>query len=153
MSYNNSILVGEVGISEASGYVMIGSSLDMVGALGCRLASRVTERIFSRINFPSLIVQCTMTPPEVISRYSADSVLRPCTKCCMNIASGIDNSRPDMASCLYRDQVAPKANDITTEIDDLGKKEECKAELIIQNDPIAMTTTDMELVPLFSPSH
>jgi hypothetical protein len=73
----------------------------MVGALGCRLASRVIKTIFSRINFPSSIVQCTKTPPEVISRYSTDSVLRLFMKCCMNIASGIDNFGPDMARCLY----------------------------------------------------
>jgi hypothetical protein len=36
--------------------------------------------------------------PEVISRYSIDSVPNPCTKCCISIASGIDNSRPDKAS-------------------------------------------------------
>jgi hypothetical protein len=37
------------------------------------------------------------------------------------------------------------------DIDDLGKSEECKVELILQNYPTVMTTTDMELVPLFSP--
>jgi hypothetical protein len=39
------------------------------------------------------------------------------------------------------------------EADDLGKSEECKAELILQNDPTSMTTTDMELLPLFSSSY
>jgi hypothetical protein len=37
-----------------------------------------------------------------------------------------------------------EAQDLITEIDDLGKREECKAELILQNNPTAMTTTDME---------
>jgi hypothetical protein len=45
-----------------------------------------------------------------------------------------------------------EAQDLILEIDDLGKREECKAELILQNDPTAMTTTDMEFVPLFIPS-
>jgi hypothetical protein len=45
-----------------------------------------------------------------------------------------------------------EAQDLITEIDDLRKREECKVKLILQNDPTAMTTTDMELVPLFSPS-
>jgi hypothetical protein len=149
VSYSNSTLVGKVGISEASGYVMIDSSSDMVGCMGCRSASGVTQRIFSKINFPSSTVQCTKTPPMVISRYSADSVIRLCTKCWMNIASRIDNSGSDMASCLYRDQATPK---LIMEINDLQKWEECKAELILQNDQTAMTTTDIELVPLFSPS-
>jgi hypothetical protein len=101
VSCSNSTLTGEVGISEASEYVIIDSSSDMVGALGHRSASGVIEGIFSRINFPYLTVRCTKTPLEVISRYSTDSILRPCMKCCMNITSGIDNSEPDMASCLY----------------------------------------------------
>jgi hypothetical protein len=45
-----------------------------------------------------------------------------------------------------------EAQDLITEIDDLRKREECKVKLILQNDPTAMATTDMELVPLFSPS-
>jgi hypothetical protein len=35
-------------------------------------------------------------------------------------------------------------------IDDLERREECKAELMLENDPTAMTTTNMELAPLFS---
>jgi hypothetical protein len=36
--------------------------------------------------------------PEVISRNSVDSVPNPCIKCCIDIASRIDNSGPDKAS-------------------------------------------------------
>jgi hypothetical protein len=57
MSCSNSTLANEVGIFEALGYVMIDSSSDMVGALGCRSACRVTERIFPGINFP--LRQCS----------------------------------------------------------------------------------------------
>jgi hypothetical protein len=55
VSCSHLALVGEVGISEALGYVIISTSSDNSGAQGCRSSSRVTERIFSRINFPSVM--------------------------------------------------------------------------------------------------
>jgi hypothetical protein len=56
VSYSNSTLASEEGTSEASEYVMIGTSLDNLEALGCKSSSGVTERIFSRVNFPYSMV-------------------------------------------------------------------------------------------------
>jgi hypothetical protein len=88
--------------------VIIGSSSEISEALICRSSSGVIERILSKIDFPSSTMQWTNTPPKVISRYSADYVPNPWTKCCINIASGIGNSIPDKASWFYLDQAAPK---------------------------------------------
>jgi hypothetical protein len=74
----------------------------------CRSSSGVTERILSKINFPFSTMQWKKTPPKVTSRYSTDYIPNPCTKCCINIGSGIVNSGPDKASWLYLDQATPK---------------------------------------------
>jgi hypothetical protein len=107
VSCKNSTLAGEVGISEVSTYVMIGTSSDNSGAFSYKSSSGVMERIFFSIDFPSSTSHCTTTPSDAISRYSADSMLKLCRKCSMNIAPRIINSRPDVATCLYRGQVAP----------------------------------------------
>jgi hypothetical protein len=78
--------------------VIIGSSSKINGALICRSSSRVVERILSKIDLPSSTVQRTKTPQEVISKYSVNYVPNMCTKCCINIASRIDNFGPDKAS-------------------------------------------------------
>jgi hypothetical protein len=56
VSCRNSTLAGDAGIFQAIGYVIISISSDNTGALGCKSSSELTERIFSRIDFPSLTV-------------------------------------------------------------------------------------------------
>jgi hypothetical protein len=56
VSCSNSTLASEEGIFEASGYVMIDTSSDNSGALGCKSSSGVTKRIFYRIDFSSSTV-------------------------------------------------------------------------------------------------
>jgi hypothetical protein len=64
------------------------------------------------------------TPLKVISEYFTESVPNPCTKCCMNIASGIDSSGLDKASRLYLNQAAPR---LISEVNNIGQWEESEA--------------------------
>jgi hypothetical protein len=45
-----------------------------------------------------------------------------------------------------------KIKNLIVKINNLGQQEEGEPELIFEDNPTAMTTTDMELVPLLCPS-
>jgi hypothetical protein len=60
-------------------------------------------------------------------------------------------SRPGYAQTLSF--ILSKIKNLIAKINTLGQREEGETELVFYDNPTAMTTADMELVPLLCPSH